>query len=130
MVHKEIVSGIELTLTNAQEILSMGGPYTVDVYKGDKLISDNCIADNFIFKEDLKLLFFVKYHQINSFPYFTINFYNIDNDTVFEFYREFDMLHLKQFLSSSELEIHIAFHGQFNYQGQIFNIDNEDFRQV
>ena len=63
MVHKEIVSGIELTLTNAQEILSMGGPYTVDVYMGDKLISNNCIADNFIFNEDLKLLFFVKYHQ-------------------------------------------------------------------
>lgn len=124
------VSEIELTITNAQERLGMGGPFTGDVFIGDKLISVDCLLDNFVYQEDSKLLFFVKHHRINDYQYFTINFYRLDNDVVYEFYKEFDILRITQFLSTNELEIFLAFHDKSIGKRQIFCLDDEDFRQI
>jgi hypothetical protein len=124
------ISEIELTITNAQERLRMGGPFTGDVFIDNKLISVDCLLNNFVYKEDSNLLFFVKYHRINNYQYFTINFYQLDNDVVYEFYKEFDIIHITQFLSTNELEIFLAFHDKSMDKRQIFYFDDEDFRQI
>jgi|GEM_PF-2759692 len=124
------VSGIELTMTNPQERLSMGGPYTANLYIGTEFISVDGVCDNFVFQEDTELLFFVKYHQINRYKYFTINFYNIRKKCLFEFNREFDMVHLGAFLNKTQLYIYRAFHDKFESLKRIFNLDEEDFTQL
>ena len=129
-VHKVVVSGIELTLTNPREILRMGGPYTADMFIGEDLISTDCIFSNFVYKDDMGLLFFVKYHHINYYQYFTINFYNISIKTVYEFDKEFDMVHIGEFRGKNKLEIYPAFHDQFKHIQIIFNLDEENFSQV
>ncbi|MGZ3750214.1 MAG: hypothetical protein ACXVB0_20665 [Mucilaginibacter sp.] len=129
-MNKILISGIELTTTNEGEILRMGGPWVGDVSIGTDLISKDCNVDNFLYNQDLNLLFFVKYHQINYYQYFTINFYNISTKTVYEFEREFDMVHLGEFKSKNELEIYPAFHDKFKNIQIIFNLDDEDFSQV
>jgi hypothetical protein len=124
------ISGIELTVINAKERLGMGGPYTGDVFIKNKLISIDCLMNNFVYQENTKLLFFVKYHHINHYQYFTINSYNLINDSLYEFYREFSMVYIKQFLTANELEIFLAFHDKLIDRKQIFNLDEEDFQQI
>jgi hypothetical protein len=130
MAHKKTIAGIELTITNTQERLSMGGPHTGDVQIDDGLVLADCVLDNFVFREDQGLLFFVKYHSLNNYQYFTINFTDLTSKAVFEFEREFDMIHIKGFLGANELEYYNAFHANFNYAGPIFDLNKEEFRQV
>jgi len=124
------VSEIELTITNAEERLGFGGPFTGDVFIQKKHISVDCLLNNFVYNADSKLLFFVKYHRINDYQYFTINFYRLDDDMVYEFYKEFDIIHITQFLNTNELEIFLAFHDKSIDKRQIFYLDDEDFRRI
>lgn len=82
---KILVSGIELTIDNANEILRMGGPWVGDISLGSDLVTKDCVLENFVYKKDANLLFFVKAHRINNYYYFTINFYNSDTKTLCEF---------------------------------------------
>lgn len=127
---KETVSGIELTIKDPNEIMGMGGPYVADIYIGEKLISNDCIAGNFVFKEDSRLLFFVKHHLVGYYHYFTINFYKVDDGTVCQFSKEFDMVYIKQFIGPNELEIFHAFHDESMSSRLVFNLNDEDFEQV
>jgi hypothetical protein len=132
-MEKSSVSKYQLTSANDCQIISMGGPYIGDVMFEGKVISEGGISDNYVYKEDSGLLFFVKYHRISKWQknnYFTINFYNINNNKVYEFDRKFDMVHIKQFISSSELEIFRAFHDQYLSKREIFNLDDEELTEV
>ncbi|MDB5114994.1 MAG: hypothetical protein JWQ79_486 [Mucilaginibacter sp.] len=122
------VSGISLIITNQDQILNMGGPWIGDISTGTELISKDCLIDNLVAKEDLKLLFFVKFNKTSKYTwYFSINFYNIDTKVVCQFDKIFDMLYLGRFVSNTELEIYNAFHGEFENTKEIFNLDNENF---
>lgn len=123
-------SGIQITEKNANEILSMGGPYIGTVSIGDAVISDDCVLGNYVETDDFRALFFIKFHKINSYQYFTINFYNQETKATFEFQREFDMLYLGRFLGKNELEIYPAFHDKFPEKKLIFDIDKEQFKLV
>lgn len=129
-MHTISVSGIEFTIENAEEILGMGGPYVGDLLLDGNIISKDCITDNFIHKEDLNLLFFIRYRSINFYRYFTINFYNINSGELFEFDREFDILYLGGFINENELEIYPTFHDQFKDRKLIFNLNQENFRLI
>ena len=121
------LSELELTITNGQEILSMGGPYIGDIWLNDQLIEKDCIVDNFIYHEQLKLLFFVKYHRINGYQYFTINFYLLKDNKNGQFAKDFDMVHLKQFLPGNKLEIFHAFNDGNEKNRLVFDMDEEEF---
>ncbi len=124
------ISGIELTTTAPEEIMGMGGPYVADLYMGKQLISKNCIAGNFIYERDTKLLFFVKHHLTGNYHYFTINFFNETHNCVFEFVREFDMVYIKEFVGPNELKIYHAFHDNTESAKLVFKLDEEDFNEV
>ena len=126
-----LVSGIELTTVNEAEILGMGGPWIADVSIGHQLLSRDCIVDNFVYNNEMKLLFFVKFNKVSKYRwYFSINFFNMGSKTVFEFDKEFDMIHLGEFVSKNELEIYPAFHDKFKDTKQLFNLDREEFHQI
>ena len=129
-MHTISVSGTVFTIENFDQILGMGGPHICDLLLGGSVISKDCIVDNFIHKEDLNLLFFIKYGRINFYGYFTICFYNINSGELFEFDREFDILYLGGFISENELEIYPAFHDAFKDQKLIFNLNQENFRAI
>jgi len=126
-----MVSGIELATANEKEILGMGGPWTCDLYIGDKLISEGCILNNFVYHSNLNLLFFVKFNRVSNYQwYFSIHFYNIAAKTIFEFDKVFDKVYLGKFISERELEIYPAFHDRPKNLQQAFDLDKEEFYQV
>ncbi|HTD39478.1 MAG TPA: hypothetical protein VK671_02575 [Mucilaginibacter sp.] len=109
----------------------MGGPWIGDISIGDDFISKDCVVDNFVYKEDMSLLFFVKYHIISKrYWYFSINFFNIDTKVNYEFTNEFDMVHIGSFISKDELEIFHAFHDKNEHRRRVFKLDEEDFHLV
>jgi len=122
---KTIVSGIELTITNPDQIMNMGGPWICTLSLKDKFISDNSICENFIFDDAIEKLFFVKAHKGTYGWYFTINYYSFEKDQVFEFQSHFDMVFIKQFISANELEIYNAFHDKLIEYRDVFHIDSE-----
>ena len=123
-------SGVVITEENASEIMRMGGPYVGSISIGNSVISDECVLGNYTESDDLRLIFFVKHHQVNSYHYFTINFYNREANKAFEFDREFDMVHLGAFLGKTQLVIYPAFHDKFPERKLIFDIDKEKFNLV
>jgi hypothetical protein len=125
-----LINGIELTITNPNQILGMGGPYIGDVKIETDFILKNIVLDNYVVKNDRSSLFFVRYHRINLYHYFTINFYNINSNTAYEFDKEFDMIYIGEFTGENELEIYPAFHDQFKSTRIIFNLDEESFSQL
>ncbi|MGF7081174.1 hypothetical protein [Mucilaginibacter sp. UYCu711] len=128
---KIIVQGLDLTISNANQILNMGGPWIGDISLGTDFISKNCIVDNFVYQENTSRLFFVKYNNVSKYSwYFSINFYNLKSKTIFEFDRVFDMVHLGRFTNDVKLEIYPAFHNQFEDKKEIFNLDEEDFSTI
>ncbi|RKR82625.1 hypothetical protein BDD43_2810 [Mucilaginibacter gracilis] len=124
------ISGKELYMVNTGETLSIGGPYVGDAHLDNILIVKNCVADNFVYRDDLNFLFYVQYHKVNHHDFFTINFRNLINSSNFQFNREFKMVHIKGFISMNELEIFLAFHDELPNRKQIFNIDDEDFYAI
>jgi len=128
-MNKIIVADLELTVDNATEILRMGGPYIGDISLGSDFISKDCVLENFIYKDDSNLLFFVKANPINNYYYFTINFYNLKTKTLFEFDKEFEMLYLKEFISNNELHIYNSFNDQLG-NNYYFKLEEEDFHAV
>ena len=126
-MEKLVISGIEIEIAYDGQVINMGGPGIGTMSMDGNVVSDNCIVNNFVFYESKRLLFFVKYHLINNYYYFTINFYNIVHNKVFEFEREFEIVYIKQFINANELEIFLSFHDQFPYRKQIFYLDQEGF---
>ncbi|QKJ31623.1 hypothetical protein HQ865_18245 [Mucilaginibacter mali] len=129
-MYKISIAGLELSITDPEERLRMGGPFTGIVTVNNVTILGDCVLENFVYKEDDKLLFFIKYHKVGNYQYFTINFYNLNNLRVYEFDREFEIIHIKQFITPVELEIFYAFHDQLPHLRSIFNLDSETFIEV
>jgi hypothetical protein len=127
---KLMVDELELIITNPREILKIGGPYVGDVLVENKLISTDCVLENFLFNKELGLLFFVKFYQLNFYQFFTINFYNQGTDTLFEFETEFDMLYLKRIINKNELEVYTSFTDYYPDKRLIFSMDSEEFHKV
>jgi hypothetical protein len=123
------IGGIALTFENAREMLGMGGPFIGDFFIKGKLIATDSLCDTLLYESTKNLLFFIKYHEINRYYYFTINFYSFKTSSIFEFEREFNAVHLGEFITPTQLEIFHAFHDQ-SPNKSIFNIDNEDFYPV
>ncbi|HJP62363.1 MAG TPA: hypothetical protein VJ844_02920 [Mucilaginibacter sp.] len=127
--YKVLISGIELTIVNAAEALRMAGPFIGDVYVGETLISKNCIVENFLLQPNSNNIFYVKYHTINQFGYFSINFFNLEIKTAFEFYKEFQMLYLKEFSSENEIHIYESFNDSAG-NNYYFKLDEEEFYRL
>ena len=123
------ILGIKITINDRNERMPKTGVSIGAMFMEDNLISDNCVLDNTIYNETLKLLFFVKAHRINNYYYFTINFYNPETKTLYEFNKEFEMLYLKEFVSDNELHVYNSFNDQVG-NNYYFKLDEEDFRVV
>jgi hypothetical protein len=128
-VNKLNIDGIELTFENEREILGMGGPFIGDFFIKDNLIASDSRLDSFLYEPNKNLLFFIKFHAVSQYYYFTINFYGFQTNSIFEFEREFRAVHFGGFVTPTQLEIYPAFHDKL-YNKSIFDIDNEDFYPV
>ena len=120
------VSGIEISCSNESEILRFGGPWKGDISIGEELISKDCLIDNLLYQKRSNLLFFVKYHHLNAFQWFTLNFYDLKAKTNFEFYHEFGMLYLKDFISENEIHVYESFNDKAG-NNFYFKLDEEEF---
>ena len=107
--------------------MNMGGPYICSVYLGDKFIANKCIFGNFIYSEALDAIFFVR-ARIKW--VFTICFYSIKNDQLYEFAKGFDIVFIKQFTHTHLLEIYHAFHDKLPERKDVFDIDEEPFIDI
>jgi hypothetical protein len=128
-----ILSGLEITIEDAHQIINMGGPWIGKLYIDSVLIAEDCIVDNFVFNEQWKSLFFVKYHHAvksTKKNYFTINFYQTDNRTVYQFEKVWAIVYLDMFLTANKLQVHHAFHNKIITNRGIFDLDEEDFRAL
>jgi hypothetical protein len=97
---------------------------------GDRFISNNCIADNFIVK-DLSEFFFVRAHRIKDKWFCSLNYYSIPKNEVYRFEKAFPRaLHIKQFVSGTNLEIYHAFHDKLPEYKDFFDIEKEPFQLV
>lgn len=129
-MHKITVSGIELGLDNGMEVIHMGGPYVCDVWMSGELIIKDALSENFVYDSFRKRLFYIQYHKVNHYQYFTINFYQLESRLTFEFIREFEMVFIKSLLNDHKLEILNAFYDRALCSKAIFNLDDEDFVMV
>jgi len=123
------ILGIRISADYREELATTKDVVIGAMFIEDDLISDNCILENTLYKEDLNLLFFVKYHRLNNYNYFTVNFYDFASKTNFQFYREFPMLYLKEFTSENEILVYISFKADVG-NNFYFKLDEEDFYQV
>src|SRR5579862_6362624 len=125
---KATVSGLELTIENAGQILNMGGPWIGNVWLGAYFISHDCIVDNFVYLKESGCIFFVKYHLVSKYSwYFTLNFYNVNTKSIYEFKLVFNMVYLGEFVAKNKLKIYNAFHGRFENTSLILDLDEEEF---
>jgi hypothetical protein len=98
---------------NVTQIINMGGPWIGDLYIDDELIDNNVIIDNVVYRQDLKSLFFVKYHRISKWQinnYFTINSWDSVQNLKKESEDKFDMLYISEGRNNEELLVYKAFH--------------------
>ena len=124
------VAGLEITTTNTDQVINMGGPYIGVAYSKGKVVAEDCVLENFIYRDDLRKLFFVKYHFVNNNWFFTINFFSIDENEEFEFTRIMKMVFIKEFLTLNELEIYHALHDKHPETRDIFDVSKEEFKKI
>lgn len=127
------ILGITFTVDNIDQILNMGGPWICSLSLGNRLIAEKCIVDNFLANELSQQIFFVEYHRVSKWKkdnYFTIDFFDISSNEIYEFEKRFDMVYLKSFSSSNEIEIFYAFHDKNFDSRDIFNIGIEHYRKI
>jgi hypothetical protein len=127
-MHKVSISGIELMLDNGCEIRHIGGPYICDAYLNNKQIIKQALADNFVYdpSNSPDKLFFVQYHKVNQYVYFTINFYQFSTGSIFEFTREFEKIFIRSAINDHELEVINSFYDNPGLTGLSFNFNEED----
>lgn len=119
---------LNVSFLNPSQILNMGGPWIGDMYINDTLIIKDCVLDNYLYSAKLNSLYFVQYHLISRYYwYFSISFIDLEDNTVFKYDKEFDMLYLNEFISDYELEIFRAFHTQNLSTRAVFNIYKEPY---
>ena len=109
---------------NTEEILGMGGPWAGDFYFGEILIQEG-VLDYYLVQN--KKVFFVKCHTPTRWRidvFFTINFFDSENDLLWEFDKKFKAVYLKKFINESDIEIYLAFHDKTEMV-LILNINEE-----
>ena len=123
---------ITLTTSESRQIINMGGPYIGNLLLNNKLIARDCLEDNFIYVEQTQKIYFVKHHDTSgmmSGVFFTISFYSIKEDKLFEYNKHFKMLYLKRIIDDN-LEIYPAFHDKVNNGKTLFNLSKEQYNTV
>lgn len=97
----------EVEFDDARQIINMGGPYIGGLLIRKKLIAKDCVVDNFVIDKTANRLFFVKYHHGTGFmnrAFFTINFYKLEDQALFQFKKHFNAIYLKD-IKDDSLEI-------------------------
>jgi hypothetical protein len=113
---------------NIDQRMGMGGPWVCDLYLGELFISDDVVARNYLWNEQLDSLFFVKRYYVNKYyAFFSINFYKLKEGVVFRFNEEFRCVYLGGFISEYEINIYKAFHDKIDSYKLVFNINEESF---
>lgn len=110
----------------------MGGPYIGNLLLNNKQIAKDCLADNYIYVEQTQKIYFVRYHDTTGMMngvFFTINFYSIKEDKIFEYEKRFKYLYIKQIVEN-KLEIYHAFHDQIAKYKALFDLSNEQYNSV
>ncbi|OCX50386.1 hypothetical protein BEL04_21620 [Mucilaginibacter sp. PPCGB 2223] len=122
-----------LHMEDAGQIINMGGPYVGSLYFEDELLSLNCVADNLLIDEQNRRVYFVKYHARTEWGdplYFTVNYYCINEDRIFESVRGFDTLYIKPSYSTAVIKVFHGFHDQSPVKNSKFNLLKENFFEV
>lgn len=123
----------KISIINSDQVINMGGPWVGDLSIGEKIITNNVVDRNLIFDDVNNRVFFVKYHLISKWQkdnFFTINIFNIKDQSVYESIKHFSMVYLKQIVTGNILEIYIAFHDQNIANKRLFYIDQEVFEMI
>ncbi len=123
------ILGIKITLSKRQELANVRDIDYGSMFIGDDLISHNCILDNTLYNESMDILFFVKINHLNNYQWLSLNFYDFKSKTGYQFYREFDMLYLKEFISENEIHVYNSFNDRAG-NNFFFKLDEEEFYQI
>jgi hypothetical protein len=123
------ILGIKITLNRREEFATASEVTLGSMFIGDDLISENSILDNTLYNESLEVLFFIKYNCLNYYQWFSVNFYDFKSKTTYQFYREFEMLYLKEFIGDNEIHVYVSFKDGVG-NNFYFKLDEEEFSQV
>ncbi|HZX58214.1 MAG TPA: hypothetical protein VFE54_05795 [Mucilaginibacter sp.] len=123
------VLGIDVTPSKREELANARDVDIGSMFIEDDLISHNCILENTLYRKSDDILFFVKYHRLNYYGWFTLNFYDLKSKTGYEFCREFEMLYLKEFINENEIHVYESFNDRAGNNFH-FNLDEEEFNIV
>jgi len=113
----------EIEFDDTRQVINMGGPYIGGLIIKGQLIAEDCVVDNFLIDKTKNRLFFVKYHSLTRFMsgvFFTINCYNVKDQTVSQYRKRFNALHLKDIIGDNLL-IHEAFY-ELDKSKQLFSL--------
>lgn len=128
-----IIQDRKIHFENPSQIINMGGPWIGDLYLEKKFILSHVIIDNLIYKKLSNKLFFVRYHNPSKWQsenYFTINFLDLSDYSLFEYQKKFDKVFLGDFVSEDDIEIFLAFHNSNREFCKMFNTSQENSRQL
>lgn len=123
---------MKIEFAKAKQILNMGGPWIGDLMIDGKLISKDCLIDNYIIDSPNSKLYFVKYRSTTGMMngvFFTINFFLFKEDKLFEYEKQFKILFIKQIMDG-KMEIFEAFHDKLDKFKEYFDLVSEKFRIV
>ena len=123
------ILGIKITLSKREELANVRDIDIGSMFIGEDLISDNCFLENTLYNESLDILFFIKINRLNNYQWLSLNFYDFKSKTGYQFYREFEMLYLKEFISENEIHVFESFNDNVG-NNFYFKLDEEEFYQV
>ncbi|WP_413669732.1 hypothetical protein ACEN9X_07250 [Mucilaginibacter sp. Mucisp86] len=127
---KKKLCGLEFSMENIEQIINMGGPWICSLYLENNLISDHCIIDNVLEDPSLKRVYFVKYHRTSKWRadnFFTLNYFSINDNEIYQSKRRFEMLYLKKILGPESIEIFYAFHDKTQDRRDVFPVSLQQF---
>jgi len=121
----------EIEFVKERQVINMGGPWIGNLIFKGKLLSKECIVDNYVFDDIDHKIFFVKYHSITgnmNGVFFSINFHMVKDERLFEYEKRFETLFIKNVVND-KLEIFEAFHDKIEKYKTYFDL-NEKFTEV
>lgn len=122
------INGLSIAVTNAQQIINMGGPWVGDLFVGERKVSDTCIEGNIVVNDSDDQVYFISYHKVSKWQnenYFTINSYHVRTSVVIEFEKRFNMVYIDELTDDGKMEIYLAFHNQDASKKRIFDVKAE-----
>lgn len=89
--------------------------------------------NNFLIDDLSQRLYFVQYHDPSRSRrdiYFTVNYFDVQANEIYEFERGFECLYIKRLLNQHTIQMYHSFHDQLPNRMDVFDMSNERFNKV